>query len=244
MPFGPPSGEGGGGITLTKSQATPVGSVEVRTSALLSTAAQALGRGQEMPLTGNPLPAETTCHSPAPLVGFVELIICPALPVTQSAGEGQEMPLRLVAPPGWPTTLHADAGPAGLVETAMLPSLPTAAQKVVVGQETPRKSSGDSSCVTVQAEASPVGSPETRRAGSIAAEPVSAGGRRFGRSVDLWRGVTDAAVSVLQADDVLELRRRDLDDLRIFDSLKACGRRAVSSAMNRQGPLPRGQRAR
>lgn len=61
-----------------------------------------------------------------------------------------------------------------------------------------------------------------KRDGPVPLPPsrISAGGWRFGRSVDFWRGVTDAAVSVLQTDDVLELRRRDLDDLRIFDSLK------------------------
>ena len=112
---------------------------------MLSTAAQALGDGQETPLTGSPDPAATACQAARPPVGSVELIIWPALPVTQSVGEGQEIPLRLLSPPGAPTTLQAEAGPPGFVETATLPSLPTAAQKLVVGQETPRRSSEPSS---------------------------------------------------------------------------------------------------
>jgi hypothetical protein len=41
----------------------------------------------------------------------------------------------------------------------------------------------------------------------------------IGRSAGL-RGVTHAAISVLQTNDVIKLRRRDLDDLYILDSLK------------------------
>ena len=158
MPFWLPPGVDGEGITLTKDHAPapPVGSVETIASELLSTAAQAESVGQETPFTGSPVPA-VTARQPEAAAGLVDVIIWPALPVTHSFSDGQEMPFRPLIPPGRPTRLQADAGPAGLVEVTMFPSLSTAAQKEVVGQETPRKSNPSSSSISVQAVASPVG---------------------------------------------------------------------------------------
>src|SRR5262245_17302315 len=107
------------------------------TSALLSTAAQADVPGQEMPLTGKPDPAVTALHAASPAPGLVEVIICPALPVTQSASEGHEMPLRLPSPPGAPTRPHAPPPPVGSFEVTIRPVLSTATQKETLGHEIP-----------------------------------------------------------------------------------------------------------
>ena len=95
------------GITLTNDQAAagPVGSVEVITSALLSTAAQADVEGQETPVTPRPLPPATAFQLPA--VGAVEVIISPALAVTHSPVVGQETPVSSPGPAGLRATDQA-----------------------------------------------------------------------------------------------------------------------------------------
>lgn len=93
-PVSVPSGRIGPAMTLTKDHAPgpPVGSAEVMTSALLSTAAQAEGEGQETPVTGKPVPATTDFQLAWPPVGSVEVIIWPGFPVTQRPVDGHEMP--------------------------------------------------------------------------------------------------------------------------------------------------------
>jgi hypothetical protein len=90
IPLGLPSGAEAAGTTLTKDQASepPVGFADVITSALLSTAAQAVVVGHETPFTGRPVPAVVALQ--ALLSGFVEVTIWPGLAVTQSEGDGQE----------------------------------------------------------------------------------------------------------------------------------------------------------
>jgi hypothetical protein len=132
-----------------------MGSVEMIMSELLSTAAQAEVDGQETAVTGSPEPAVAALHMPP--AGSIEVKIWPALPVTQSDGDGQEIPLRLPVPAGVLTSLHATAPPVGLVELTMLPLLSTATQSEGEAQETPRRSSGSDSLAIVHALAPPVG---------------------------------------------------------------------------------------
>src|SRR5436305_2978116 len=145
----------------------PAGSVEVRTSALLSTATQRESDGQVAAVSCTEPPPRLAGQAEAGPVGSVETIRLPStLPLTQSAGEGQEMPNRLPGMPGNCTCCQAPGSglvelrtsPASVGSGLMLsPSSPTATQNAGEGQEMPRSSSGPGSWVTVQADAPPVG---------------------------------------------------------------------------------------
>ena len=106
--YGGPSSSAGGlnGIRFSKCQALapPVGSVEVVTSPLSSTATQFETLGQETPVICTEPPAFASFHVPPPPAGFVVVRMLPVmLPTAQSALETQEAPSRSPAPAGVPT---------------------------------------------------------------------------------------------------------------------------------------------
>src|SRR5215218_10259288 len=102
--------------------APPVGSVEVRTSPLLSTATQRLAVGQEMPVICTEPPAFASSQPAGPAAGAVEVRTLPVkLPAAQSRVDRQATPSRSPGPPGVPVSVQAEAPPVGLVETKIRP---------------------------------------------------------------------------------------------------------------------------
>ena len=140
-----PSSPGGvlNGTRFSKRQeaAPPLGSVEVRTLPLSSTATQRLSVGQETPVILIEVPALASCQPAAAPLGSVEVRTFPVLlPAAQSRVDTQETPCRPTGPPGVPASAQVEAPPVGSVETKMRPSPPVATQSEGVPQETPRSS--------------------------------------------------------------------------------------------------------
>src|ERR1700679_759437 len=124
----------------------PVGSVEVRTSASLSTATQLAVVAQVRPVIC-PEPAALVSAKGAPPAGLVEVrMLPPASPAAQSSVATQETPSRSRGV-GEPAACQAEAPPVGSLETKIRPSLATATQSEGVAQETPRRSGALASCV-------------------------------------------------------------------------------------------------
>jgi hypothetical protein len=153
------------GITFWKDQSelSPSGSVELRTSPLLSTATQAILSRQEIPVMRTEPPPLRSLQAEAPAVGFVEeRKLPPKLPAAHSALPAQETPRISPGPPGSPMSRHPFKPAVGLAEAIMRPFSPTATQSSGVPQETPRRSRLSSICVTDHASGPPVGSVEVR----------------------------------------------------------------------------------
>ena len=153
------------GTTLAKDQAAapPAGSVEVRTSPLLSTAMHSEAEGQEAPVIWTEPPPLASLQLAAPPLGLVELRRLPAsLPLRQSAAATHDTASRLPGPAGAPTRCQAEASPRGSVEVTMRPSAVTATQRDGELQETPLNSTSSPNSIDCQAEAPPVGSVEVK----------------------------------------------------------------------------------
>ncbi len=149
----------GNGSTLVNVQAPvpPVGSVEVRTSPLLSTTTQCVAETQAAPVICTEPPPATVFQLGGAPNGLAEVIrLPPVLPDTQS-GPKHETPNRFPFPTAGTTWAH-EAGPlVGLVEARIRPSLPTATQNDGDAHETPRSSSDGANWVVAQAALPPVG---------------------------------------------------------------------------------------
>jgi hypothetical protein len=129
----------------------PPGSVEVRTSPLLSTAAQRVAVGQETPVTRTEPPPFVAVHVAAGRPGSVEVRRLPAPPpATQSEVAAQATAPSSRPPARVPTSCQAEGPPVGSVETTIRPSSATAAQSEGPPQETDLRSSELSSWVLCQ----------------------------------------------------------------------------------------------
>src|ERR1700760_3145342 len=90
----------------------PVGSVELSTSPLSSTARQPLAEAQETPVICTAPPPAVLFQLEAPAAGFVEVRTLPAsLPLTQSGAAMQETPARSPGAPGAGPIRQAAAPP-------------------------------------------------------------------------------------------------------------------------------------
>src|SRR5262249_34356774 len=140
---GSPSGVNGIRFSKCQEEAPPVGSVEVITSPLSSTARQALAAGQETPVTCTEPPAPASFQvAPPSASGLVVVRILPVmLPTAQSAVERQEAPSRSPGPALVAAVLQAPAPPVGSVETKSFPSRAATTQSEGVPQEMLRRSS-------------------------------------------------------------------------------------------------------
>ena len=138
-----PSGVKGMRFSKCQALAPPVGSVEVITSPLSSTARQASAAGQETPVICTEPPAFASLQvAPPPARGFVVVRMLPVmLPTAQSTVETQEAPSRSPAPAGVATDLQAPAPPVGSVEAKSRPPRAAATQSEGVPQEMLRRSS-------------------------------------------------------------------------------------------------------
>jgi hypothetical protein len=147
------SSVGANGIRFSNCQepGPPVGSAEVRTLPLLSTATQRVAVGHETSVICTEPPAFASRQDAAGPSGSVDARTLPVrFPAAQSSEETQSTPSRSPGPPGVPTWRQAEVPPVGSVETKSRPPRATATQSEGVPQETPRRSSGSANCVTCQ----------------------------------------------------------------------------------------------
>src|SRR6185312_2350554 len=141
--------------------APPVGSVEVITSALLLTAAQACSSTQSKAVSCNGAGAGVETNAAGSALGLIEVRIDPRLPVRQNV---EPVHLTPISSPnaGSCRTCHAAGPPVGSLELSTTPSAPTTRHWVGLEQETPCSSRSAGSWVVVQAVGPPPGSAEVR----------------------------------------------------------------------------------